>query len=138
MHARAQSNWAYYDFNGRANWPDAVWNQNCADTTAFHANNNLPMSKFVVPHYYVWGDNTLDCLKDWGVEFMGTVSQPGQMYCGRSNLLKAPFGKQALCCEDITNQPVYYADYVTVLGQPQFNNTVFNVVTEIWDENGYE
>ena len=138
MHARAQSDWAYYDFNGHANWPNSTWNQTCADTTAFHANNNLPMSKFVVPHYYVWGDNTLTCLKNWGVEYVGTVSQPGQMYWGRSNLLEGPFNKQGLCCEDIENEPVYYADYVKVPGQPQFDNTFFNVVTEIRDENAYE
>ena len=138
MHARNTSNWAYYDFNGRTNWSNAVWNQNCADTTAFHTNNNLPMSKYVVPHFYVWGDNTLTCLKNWGVEFMSTMSQPGQMYYGRPNLLQGPFNKQALCCEDIQNQPAYFADFVTVPGQPQFNNTFFNVVTEIRDENAYE
>ncbi len=137
LHARAQNIWAYYD-HPTGDLPNEVVAQNVNDALAWHAANNIPKSKFMVPHYYGLGNNAMQYLESLGIEFIGTVNNVGVTYPGRANLRIGPFNVQEECCFASHNPAVYFADYLKVNGQPQWDNRYFVAVTEIRDENGYE
>lgn len=138
MHARSQGQWAYYDHPVGANFPDAVLAQTVSDALAWHSANNIPKSTYLVPHYYGFGTNAIQHLDALGVKFLGTVNNIGVTYPGRANLRVGPFNREEACCLVAHNPALYFADYLKVNGQPQWDNRYFVVVTEIRDENGYE
>jgi len=108
-----------------------------ADATAFHVNNDIPISKYVVPHYYEMGTNVFAGLKNWGVEFIGTVVTPGDEY-GRDRLAAGPFNRYESPCSSSCDAPLYYADYLDIPGKPEYDGDFFVVNTEIRDTTGYE
>ena len=63
-----------------SDFSDQIVDQNFADGTAWHTTNQIPISKYVVPHYYRIDTNVFSHLRDWGVEFVGTVMTPGTDY----------------------------------------------------------
>jgi hypothetical protein len=102
--------------------------ENFAIGTSWHQNNNIPISKYVVPHYYQITTNAFGGLSNWGVKCIGTVMEPGQYY-GAPWLKIGPFRKY----EDgssSANLPVFYADYLNIPGHPEFNGQFFNLITE--------
>ncbi len=138
MHARSQNNWAYW---GRtttwADLPDSVVAQNFADATAFHQQYSLPISKFIVPHYYEIGKNTFSYLRDWGVEYIGTVTPISQFYDTATRLPLGPYSRFEQACGSCTN-PVVLADFLTIPEHPEFDGQFFALVTEPRDITGYE
>jgi hypothetical protein len=136
VHALTNSYFFYYDHNAQANIDDTIFANIYAMATAFHINNNIPISKFVVPHFYEIGTNTFQGLKDWGVEFIGIQMNPGSPY--GSNWLNAGPYRNFETGDSSSTLPVYYADYLTIIGHPEFANQFFNCVTEIRDDANYE
>ena len=104
--------------------------------TQWHNDHHIPISEYVLPHYYQFGTNAFGGLADWGVECVGTQMDPGQGY-GASWIMNGPYrlfeggGSSG-------GTPQYYADYMTIPGHPEFNDRFFNLVTEIRDDLGYE
>ncbi len=137
IHARTSNDWFYFDHITGQPWSNTVMAQNWADAEAFHTTNNIPKSKYVVPHYYEFGTNVFQGLQNYGAEFVGTVQTINTTHVGDITLLGGPYCKYQTPCVP-GRWPIYYADYLTVPGHPEFDGKFFNVVTEIRDNAGYE
>lgn len=139
VHARSNSDFFYFDHFAGRNLPDATVAANFQAATAWHAANGIPVSSYVVPHYYEIGSNVFAGLRSWGVEFVATHMAPGSPYFGAGTpwLNLGPYRLYETDSAD-TVVPVAYADYLTVPGHPEFANSFFNCVTEIRDDAGYE
>ena len=87
-------------------------------------------------HYYELGTNVFGGLSDWGVEFIGTQMVPGTGY-GAPWVMNGPY-RLYEGGGSSSGYPMYYADFITVPGHPEFDGQFFNVVTEIRDNAGYE
>jgi hypothetical protein len=127
----------YYDDAGQQDFPDSVLAANFAAGTAWYQQHDIPISKFAVPHYYELGTNAVSYLRQWGVEFVGTVLKPGDPYYGSGWLASGPYRRFETGASDST-VPLYYADFLSVPGHPALDGVLFNCVTEIRDDNGYE
>jgi hypothetical protein len=122
-----------------SNFPDTTVDQNFAEATAWFTTTQIPISKYVVPHYYRFGSNVFTHLRnDWGVEFVGTVISPSLDYFSAPRLMMGPFNQYETACGAECSAPIYYADYLTIPGHPELNGQFFNLVTEIRDITGYE
>jgi len=137
IHARTTTQFFYFDHQSGSNLSDAVVNQNFVDGTAWHTQNQIPISRYVVPHYYEIGTNAFAGLRNWGVQFIGMVMAPGHSY-GSERLSLGPFSRHETACNSDCAEPLYYADYLSVAGHPEFNGQFFVVNTEIRDNAGYE
>ena len=134
-----QATTAIHAFNGA--WfywgqSDAQVAANYVTGTNWHTSHNIPVSKYVLPHYYQFGTNAFAGLDAWGVECVGTQMDPGQGY-GAPWIMNGPYRKYETGSSS-SGIPQYYADYMTIPGHPEFNNRFFNLVTEIRDDLGYE
>ena len=79
MHAFDGSTFFYFDHYSGANFTDATMNNHYAAATTWFNDRNIPMSKYVVGHYYEIGSNAFGGLQNWGVPFIGTMMDPGQL-----------------------------------------------------------
>jgi len=140
VHARTVADFLYYDYYNNANFADATFAQHAADASAWFATHQIAMSRYVLPHYYSLGTNVFAALQNWGVQFVGVVKAPGTpLYAGAPMLNGGPFFQyQTACASADCSAPLYFADYLTVPGHPEFNGQFFNVLTEIRDVTGYE
>jgi hypothetical protein len=138
VHAYTSSEFFYYDHGNATNWSDAFVADGHAEATEWHADHDIPISPFVLPHYYEFGTNVFDGLDAWDVQFVGTVMSPGSPYGGSSSWLPlAPYRRHegGASSEAV---PFTYADYLDVPGHPEFDDRFFVCVTEIRDDAGYE
>jgi hypothetical protein len=126
----------YFDHGAGGNYPDATVAANFVTGTAWHVARNIPISKYVLPHYYEFGSNVFQGLADWGVEFVGTQMDPGNGY-GAPWVMNGPFRLYETGGSG-GSAPQYYADFMTIPGHPEFDGRFFNCVTEIRDDAGYE
>ena len=134
IHAK---NGSFFYFNhGSGSYDDATVAANFAEGTAWHAARNIPISKYVLPHYYEFGTNVFEGLADWGVEFVGTQMEPGNGY-GAPWIMNGPF-RTFETGGSGGGVPQYYADFMTAPGQSALDDKFFNCVTEIRDDGGYE
>ncbi len=92
LHARSQNVFAYFN-HGTGNLPDSTVAKNINDAIAFHSSNNIPISKFVVPHYYEIGSNVFGYLQTMGAEYFATMLRPGDIYYGNPTQYARPFAK---------------------------------------------
>jgi hypothetical protein len=119
--------------------PSSVIAQNFADATAFHANNDIPISIYVVPHFYEYGTNTLDNLRAWGVQSIGSVLRPNDIYYGNPTQNTGPYFQfEQPCLYPCGPKPLYYGDFMNVPGRPDLNGVFFASLTEIRDVGDYE
>ena len=125
----------YFNHSG-SDWPDATIAAYYAEGTQWHLDHNIPISKFMLPHYYEIGTNAFQGLSDWGVEFIGTQMEPGNGY-GAPWIMNGPYRNYETGGSS-EGRPGYYADFITVPGHPEFDGQFFNCVTEIRDDAGYE
>jgi len=138
IHAFSSSDFFFYDHFSGGNFPNDLINSYYNMGTQWHLSRDIPISKFVVPHYYEFGTNALTGLKNWGIEFIGTVIDIGQPYygspwtAGRPYRLNEPFWPASL------SLPFSYADFIVVPGHQEFDRQFFNCLTEIRDVSGYE
>ncbi len=136
IHSRAYSDFFYMGCCG--DFSDQIVDQYFVEATAWHTTNQIPISKYVVPHYYRIGTNVFSHLRDWGVEFVGTVITPGIDYWNAPRLMLGPFNRYETDCNAECSAPIYYADYLNIPGHPELNGQFFNLLTEIRDITGYE
>ena len=84
-----------------------------ADATTWFNTRNIPISKYVVPHYYEIGANAFSGLQGWDVEFIGTMMDPGQLEASPPWMMKGPFRLyETGPAKDMYHNP-YYADFMT-------------------------
>ncbi len=126
----------YFDRANGTSYSDSVVAANFSQGSQWHQAHDIPIARFVVPHYYEFGTNVFDGLRAWGVEFVGTHMTPGTRY-GSQWLRNGPYRRYEGGLSNST-VPVYYADPLVVPGRPDLGSLFFNCVTEIRDENGYE
>jgi len=136
IHAFTGGSWFYYN-HGSGDWSDAQIAAHFAEGTQWHLDNEIPISRYVLGHYYELGTNAFAGLSDWGVEFVGTHMQPGTGY-GSPWLSLGPYRLYESTRSSSTGLPVYYADFLPVPGHSEFDGQFFNAVTEIRDNAGYE
>jgi len=132
----AKSSVFFYFDHGAGDFPQATVDANFVEGTQWHLDHNIPISRFVLPHYYELGTNVFQGLSDWGVEFVGTQMEPGNGY-GSPWVMNGPFRLHETGSSNEA-RPQYYADFLTVPGHPEFDGQFFNCVTEIRDDAGYE
>ena len=131
VHAFETDDW-FYSVTGTAqNYSDTTMTANFAYATDWMATRDIPISKFVVSHYYVLGTNVFTGLQAWGVEYVGTVVKPGDWYTTSPWLDEGPYRRFETGAANSPG-PLYYADFV------DGHSWLFNCLTEIRDENGYE
>ncbi len=129
----------YFNWLKQQSWPDSIIDENLRAVDNWYISNApLPISKYIIPHWYELGVTHL--VDKWGIEFIGVIMKPGLNYSGYQLWLQAgPFrnyeepGASAFVKELRAQQPVYYADFLTVAGRQ-----LFNCVTEIRDNASYE
>ena len=136
IHAFSTNSYFYFDDTGGQNWPDATIAANYAAGTAWHTANNIPISKYVVPHHYEIGSNAFGGLAAWGVQFIGVPMNPGQIE-DSDWIMNGPYRRYETGRSYATD-PFYYADFLTVPGHDEFAGQFFNCLTEIRDVAGYE
>jgi hypothetical protein len=137
VHARTSGDFFYYDHYGQRNYPDSTIASFYQEATSWHNAHGLPISKFVLPHFYEFGTNAFSGLQTWGVQFVGTQMSPGQPYYGAPWLMLGPYRLYETGGSSDAAATTY-ADYMPIPGHPEFANRFFNCVTEIRDDAGYE
>ncbi len=131
IHARSPWDFFYFNHEGGENYPDTVINQNFADGNAWHTQNQIPVSKLVIPHYYEIGTNAFNGLNNWGVEFVGITIPPGRLYDGFC-LQAGPYREWAgPDCIATDNRPFYYADDLSIDGHPEFAGEFMVMISEM-------
>lgn len=127
----------YYDHNENRNWSDeeALRGFKAVDEW-YDRHGPLPKSTYILPHWYEISTNTLPYVTDvWKCEFIGLCKDPDLPLAGGTPWLKSgPFRLYEKPGEAERGKgPVYYADFVTLA-----DKTLFNTITEIRDDAGYE
>ena len=80
----ADGTFFYYDDAHRREFSDSVLAANFAAGTQWHQQHDIPVSRFVLPHYYEFGSNAVQYLREWGVEFVGTLMGRGIRTMGQT------------------------------------------------------
>jgi hypothetical protein len=137
IHAFDDPNFFYFNRGGGANFPDATVAGYFAEATQWLTTHNITASKVVLPHGYEFGNNVFQGLRDWGVEFIGTRVTPGTPFIGSAWLMGGPFRLYETGVNSEV-RPVYYADYITIPGHPEFDGQFFNCISEVWEDAGYD
>jgi hypothetical protein len=135
VHSFDDPTFFYFDHVGRREWPASTMAANWQRAVEWHSRYGIPMSRYVVPHFYEIGVSALPLLRASGVEFLATHMAPGGAY-GMPWLRSGPFRRDV---RGTSTDPVavYYADFLP--GTPQSDaGQLFNCVTEIRDDAGYE
>ncbi len=123
---------------------DAQVLANFTEATAWFGNNNVPISNYLVPHYYEFSTNVFEELGAWGVQCVGTLMLPGREYIPPSPLPPTPWlqnGPFRLFETGNANasiNSIYYADYLPIPNHPELNGQFFNLVTEIRNDLNFE
>lgn len=129
--------WAYFDHRRGCAWSDDVMEKNAARAKGWFDDNNIPISKLALSHYYEMGENALQYFLDWGCEFIGVHMPPSASYYSQKGLKCGPYRNHTILpCN--APRPVYFADYLSLPGNPEVDGKLFNCVTEIRDVRGYE
>jgi len=132
----------FFDHARKCPYPDAVVSARLkAVDDWYEAHRPLPMSSYMVAHWYEVGSNTIHHVADrWGMDFVCQNKDPDLPWDVTSPWIKGgPFrlyeepGTSTKEPEFRGNNPVYYADFVELAGR-----TFFNCFTEIRDDAGYE
>jgi len=125
----------FYFNHPSGDYDNATVAANFADADNFFNAYQIAKSKYVLPHFYEFGTNVFGYLKNWGVEFVGTVLPVGQSE-DEGWLLGGPY-RLYEDGWDYTG-PLYYSDWIPITNHPEFDGKFFNVITEIRDNAGYE
>jgi hypothetical protein len=131
----------YFDHAGHKPWPDAEAARRLRAVDDWYAANPLPISPYFVAHWYEMGANTAEHVRQkWGCDQMCKVMDVDLSLLDIVDWLPgAPFrcheppGKAHHDPTRRSQNPVYYADFVNLVG-----HRFFNCLTEIRDDAGYE
>lgn len=138
IHTFDIDNFFYFNHNSGTNFADLTMAANYTAATQWFNDREIPISKYLAPHYYEIGSNAFDGLQTWGVEFLSAMMDPGQLESTAPWMNAGPFRLfENGTAYDRSHNP-YYADYMTIPGHPEYNGEFFNCVTEIRDVTGYE
>ena len=111
-----------YSLNSFFYWQQSA--QMAANFQAARHGSRTTTSRFrriVLPHVYQFDSSAFPYLKDWGVQFVGTMRTP-TAYGGSPWIMNGPFRTYETGIADGT-VPLYYADFMTVPGHPDSTAT---------------
>jgi len=128
IHALTWNDSFYFQRN-TGPWPDDVIAAHYAEGTQWHEDHNIPISSYLVAHFSEIGVNALDGLVDWGVEFLGTMIEPGAIW-GAPWIVGGPYRLYEPRQSSSSGIPFYYADFVTVADHPEYDGQFFNCVSD--------
>ncbi len=138
VHAFGTNDFFYYDHENSQPFGDAVMASHYVTATQWFADRNIPIGQYVAPHYFEIGANAFAGLQTWGTRYVGTMMAPGGALATAPWLQAGPFRKYETGPASSTSDNVYYADYLTIPGHPELDQTFFDCATEIRDITGYE
>ncbi|HWX19197.1 MAG TPA: hypothetical protein VN578_04725 [Candidatus Binatia bacterium] len=123
----------YFNYGSGVSYSDSVMSNNVYLGGQWHTNHAIPISKIAVAHYSEMGPNAFAGLKTWGVEYVTLKNYPGTV---RDSpwLVLGPYRLYEPQQLGSISLPVFYADFLSVPGHPEFNGQFFNCVTEIRDD----
>ncbi|MHC4637237.1 MAG: hypothetical protein ACYTBP_07760 [Planctomycetota bacterium] len=126
---------AFFNHHSKKSWPDDEVKKGLSAIDGWYAKCKLPMSNYLLPHWYEIGSNTVPHIADnWPIEFIGLPRGLDLPYDKSVKWLRAgPFRLYERPRSATKALPVYYADFIDV-GDHRF----FNCLTEIRDDAGYE
>jgi hypothetical protein len=132
------STFFYYNHFSAAPWSDNVMSNNFYTGTQWHTSHGIPISKVVVAHYSEIGPNAYAGLQAWGVEYVGVCFPPGNAWLSNPPwLIAGPYRLYETPRSGTSDAyPMYYADFYSVPGHPEFNGQFFSCFTEIRDDSG--
>jgi hypothetical protein len=140
FHAFNMENFVYADHLARgrngANLPDAVLDRNFRLGVTWQETYHVPLSKFAVGHYYELSENAYAIFDTLGISYIGTLMDPGKQY-GAPWVQEGPY-RLFTSGSSKSTRPFYYADYVQIPDHPELSSKLFNCMTEIRDDAGYE
>jgi hypothetical protein len=142
IHSFAGSTMFYFDHQNQTSYSDSVQSNNFNIGTQWHASHGIPISKVVIAHYSEIGPNAYAGLQAWGVEFMGVCFPPGYGWfanppSGPPWLIAGPYRLFETPRSGTSNlYPMYYADFYSIPGHPEFDGQFFSCFTEIRDDAG--
>ena len=120
MHAFGTNNFFYFDHSNRTNFSNTTIADHYAEATNWFNTRQIPISRYVVPHYYEIGSNAFSGLEDWGVEFIGTMMDPGEMEDSALWMMKGPYRLYETGSAYERNSNPYYADFnANIPGHPR-------------------
>jgi len=132
----------YFDHHNNIPWSDSeIENSITALAKWYEENKPLPISKYLIPHWYEIGHNAAKYVKNILKSEYIALAKPVDLPYGNSTnwLVSGPFrlyeepGSSTGWSRRGGPRPVYYADFIK-LG----DITLFNSLTEIRDDAGYE
>ena len=129
-HAFSYESSIYFNHEGDLIFDPVI---NTQTAHAFYTNNELKMSKLLIPHYYEIDPLALGEIQNMGIEFMGTHMDFGDPYndfwinCAPFRTYMDVWGRSS------DPLPVSYSGNIS-----NGSFTFFNCVTEIRDDQGYE
>jgi hypothetical protein len=142
LRANTYDEFIFFDHQQKKPWSDEQARRGLEAVDDWYAAHSpLPMSRYLVPHFYEIGSNTITHIAEkWGIEFVAFNRDIDLPWAPSSPWLKAgPFRlyeKPGTCTtrRDLRGRnPVYYADFIEI-GKYRF----FDCITEIRDDAGYE
>ena len=130
------STFFYYNHSAAAPYADNVMSNYFYAGTQWHASHGIPISKVAVAHYYEIGPNAYAGLQAWGIQFMGMCFPPGSAWFSYPSWLMAgPYRLYETPRNGTSNAyPLYYADFFSIPGHPEFDSQFFSCSTEIRDD----
>lgn len=140
-HSFTLDDFLFYNFNGIQDPPFNVADSVRKAEAIFKA-YNLPMSKYIIPHWYLIDSDALEAIRDMGVEFVGTklkydlvIGEEGEIGPGIYPDVALQNGPYRIEREiwGGPGTPLFYADSVNWEGIP-----FFLCLPEIGDDGGYE
>lgn len=129
--------WAFFDHRRGRPWSDERIKENATRVKEWFDENDIPISKLALAHYYEVGENALPYFLQWGCEFVGVHIPFDASYRSQAGLKCGPYRKYTTLPGNIS-RPVYYADYLELPNNGELDKKFFNCITEIRDVRGFE
>lgn len=129
-HAFTESTYIYFNHNGLTSF-DVVGNIRSA--ISFFSQNNIKLSKLIIPHWYEISSDAFAELHNQGIEYLGMNIPPDNFWKGDAYWVNCGPYRINRDGREYTTRPVYYGGYINFGGYD-----FFNCLTEIRDDGTYE
>jgi hypothetical protein len=133
IHSWTSDTLFYFDQQHATSYVASVVSSNFSFGTQWHTNHGIPISPIAVAHYSEMGSNVFNGLQAWNIQYLTLKNYPGTIR--DSPWLKlGPYRLYEPQQSGAIGLPVYYADFLSVPGHPEFDGQFFNCATEIRDD----
>ena len=136
LRAETYDEFIFFDHHNRIPWSEKEMKKSLMAVDKWYtAHQPLPMSKYLLPHFYEIGSNAIDhVVNEWKMEYIGFPHGPDlSLHHGSCWLKAGPFRLHEESRPSMVSLPTYYADFVNIEG-----DEMFNFLCEIRDDVGYE